>query len=87
MVADIKAQQPQATALFDIRVIDSDALSYLNTSPQQVLKIAERDKKNKNSAACEKRHATFAHLCMTVDGLLGDEHIISYPLNGRSHII
>ena len=76
LVADIKARgvwQPQATALFDIRVIDSDAPSYLNISPQQVLKIAERDKKNKYSAACEKRYANFKPLCMSVDGLLGGE--------------
>ena len=76
LVADIKARgvwQPQTTAIFDIRVIDSDAPSYLNISPQQVLKIAERDKKNKYSAACEKQHATFTTLCITVDGLLGDE--------------
>ena len=35
LVTDIKARgvwQPQATALFDIRVIDSDAPSYLSKS-------------------------------------------------------
>jgi hypothetical protein len=76
LVADFKARgvwQPQATALFDVRVIDSDAPSYLNLSPSHVLKIAERDKKNKYNLACEGRHATFTPLCMTVDGLLGDE--------------
>ena len=49
LVTDISARgvwQPQATALFDVRVIDSDAPSYLSRSPDAVLRTAEREKKN-----------------------------------------
>jgi hypothetical protein len=49
--------QPQVPALFDIRVVDSDAPSYLNKSPEGVLKIAEREKKLKYGKACEDCHA------------------------------
>ena len=58
LVADFSARgvwQPQATALFDVRVIDTDAPSYINKTPVNVLKIAEREKKQKYGRACEAR--------------------------------
>ena len=36
---------PQAEALFDIRVIDTDAQSYNNRTPRDVIKTAENEKK------------------------------------------
>jgi hypothetical protein len=60
-------------SLFDIRIIDSDAPSYLNKSPESVLRTAEAEKRSKYSQACERRHATFTPLCSTVDGLLAPE--------------
>ena len=42
LVADIAVWQPQVTTLFDIRVIDSDAPSYLQKTPISVLKTAEK---------------------------------------------
>ena len=63
----------QTEALFDIRVIDTDAQSYRHQTPPQVLTTAEREKKNKYSAACEERRALFTRLCISVDGLLGRE--------------
>uniref|UniRef100_A0A1X7UGT0 Uncharacterized protein n=1 Tax=Amphimedon queenslandica TaxID=400682 RepID=A0A1X7UGT0_AMPQE len=65
--------QPQATAVFDIRVIDSDALSYLSKSVKNVLRIAEKEKKLKYIGACESRHASFTPLCTTIDGCIGTE--------------
>ena len=65
------AWQPQAMALFDVRVLDSDAPSYLRTSPDQVLRTAEKEKKCKYNPVCERRHASFTPLCTTVDGLMG----------------
>uniref|UniRef100_A0A1X7SY36 Uncharacterized protein n=1 Tax=Amphimedon queenslandica TaxID=400682 RepID=A0A1X7SY36_AMPQE len=65
--------QPQGTCLFDVRVIDSDAPSYLDRSPEQILKTAEREKKAKYSEHCERRHVSFSPLCATVDGLIGPE--------------
>jgi hypothetical protein len=76
LVADLSVSgvwQPQVTAVFDIRVVDSDAPSYLNKSPEGVLKIAKREKKHKYGKACEDRHASFTPLCLTTDGLIGPE--------------
>jgi hypothetical protein len=76
LIGDISARgvwQPQATAVMDIRVIDSDAPSYLSKSIETVLKTAEREKKLKYNAACESRHASFTPLCTTVDGYIGVE--------------
>lgn len=76
LVADISARgvwQPQTTALFDVRVVDSDAPSYLSKPPAAVLRTAERDKKSKYSLACERRHASFTPLCLTIDGLVAPE--------------
>ena len=75
LIGDISARgvwQPQATAVFDIRVIDSDAPSYLSKPVESVLTTAEREKLKYN-AACEFRHASFTPLCTTVDGSIGTE--------------
>ena len=76
LIADFSARgvwQPQATALFDVRVIDTDAPSYVNESPDTVLMWAEREKKLKYGRACEDKHATFTPLCISIDGLMGTE--------------
>ena len=36
--------QPQAEALFDVRVIDTDAQSYHSHSPREVLTLVEKKK-------------------------------------------
>ena len=64
---------PQAEALFDVRIVDTDAQSYRGRTPKDVLKGAEKEKKAKYSAACEERHALFTPLCCSVDGMLGGE--------------
>ena len=46
---------PQTEVLFDIRVIDTDAQSYSDHSPKEVLRTAEGEKKKKYMAACESR--------------------------------
>ena len=61
--------------LFDIRVIDTDAQSYLTTAPNLVLFRAEGEKKQKYSAAATARRAHFTPLCFSVDGLTGSEAI------------
>ena len=56
MVGDISIRgvwQPQSTAVFDVRITDSDAPSYLHQSPIQVLRAAEREMKVKYSSACK----------------------------------
>ena len=64
---------PQAEALFDIRVVDTDAQSYSSRTPREVLKSAEKEKKMKYGEACEDRHSLFTPFCCSVDGLLGGE--------------
>ena len=76
LVADIGIRgvwQRQAMALFDVRVLDTDAKSYLCHSPQSVLATAEREKKRKYSDACAAKHVCFTPLCFSVDGLMGVE--------------
>jgi len=76
LIGDLSARgvwQPQATAVFDIRDIDSDAPSYLSRPVESVLKSAEREKKLKYNTACESKHSSFTPLCTTVDGTLGTE--------------
>ena len=75
LIADMNtrgAWQPQSTAIFDIRVIDSDVPSYLSKTPEAVLRSAEREKKLKYNTAYETKHASFTPLCITMDGLIGD---------------
>ena len=64
---------PQAEALFDIRVIDTDARSYSSQSPKDVLATAEKEKRRKYQVACDERRAQFTPLCVSVDGMLGEE--------------
>ncbi|KAL1462001.1 hypothetical protein WDU94_013856 [Cyamophila willieti] len=60
-------------ALFDIRVIDTDAPSYASRSVKSVISGAEEEKKRKYNTACEARHATFTPLVTSVDGVLGEQ--------------
>ena len=64
---------PQAEALFDIRVVYTDALSYLHHIPGRVLLNAKVEKKNRYVDACATRRAHFTPLCFSVDGLVGSE--------------
>ena len=56
---------PQSEALFDIRVVDTDAQSYRSRTPLAVLCSAECDKKRKYLQACLDRRATFTPLCVS----------------------
>ena len=62
--------QPQVEALFDIKVIDTDAPSYSNLSPESVL---ESGLKKKDIHTVEYRRGTFTPLVTSVDGLLHRE--------------
>ena len=54
---------PQGEALFDVRVVDTDAASYVNRSVSTVLASAEEEKKRKYLSAAELRHASFTPFC------------------------
>ena len=74
LIADVGIRgvwMPQELALIDVCVVDTDAKSYGNRSPQDVLKAAEKEKKY--GEACEARRAAFTPFCVSVDGLLGTE--------------
>ena len=63
----------QGGASFDIRVSDTDAISYQNRSPMSVLHSAEVEKKTKYSDAYQERHMSFTSLVVSVDGMLAPE--------------
>ena len=76
LVADLRIReiwQSQTVALFDIRVIDTDAPSYLHRDVASILSSAEEEKKRKYNDAAEARHASFTPLVVSVDGVLGRE--------------
>lgn len=65
--------EPQRVALFDVRVIDTDAPSYVSRPVSNVLTSAEQEKQRKYLEACEQRHATFTPLVCTADALLAPQ--------------
>ena len=67
---------PQVEALFDIRVTDADAPSYLSRSVKNVLNTAEEEKKRKYVIAAEVRRGSFSPFVVTVDGALGPEAVL-----------
>ena len=76
LIADLAVRgvwSPQTEALFDVRIVDTDARSYGDLSPTVVLGNAEKEKKDKYKHACEERRAVFTPLCISVDGLMGKE--------------
>jgi hypothetical protein len=62
--------QHQAVALFDIRVIDTDAQSYLSRSVPSILLSAKILKEKKSQEAYQQRHASFRPLLVTTEGYL-----------------
>ena len=76
LIADLGVRgvwSPQSEALFDIRVTDTDAQSYLGHAPESILFQAETEKKQKYSDAAIARCVHFTPLCFLVDGLAGSE--------------
>jgi hypothetical protein len=63
----------QTTAIFDIRVTDTDAKSYQGQSAQKSIARQEKEKKDKYVDACVERRRQFTPLVYSVDGLLGSE--------------
>ena len=73
LVADLRVSgvwQPQAKALFDIRVVDTDAQSHVNRTVDSVLASAEKEKRKYNVAAAN-RHASFSPFVVSIDGYMG----------------
>ena len=78
LIADLRIRgvwQPCVDAIFDVRVVDTDAPSYRSHSPHAVLQSAESEKKKKKKygPACLACCACFTPLCFSVNGVLGKE--------------
>ena len=61
LIADLGIRgiwQPQTETLFDIRVVGTDAQSYVKPTVEAVLHTAELEKKKKYLEAVQTRHAT-----------------------------
>ena len=65
--------ESQTTTFFDVRVVDSDASSYVQRDVNAVLSSIEHFKKQKYSQAAECVHASFTPFVVTADGALGVE--------------
>ena len=76
LIADLGIRgiwRPQTEALFDIRVVNTDAPSYVKCTVNAVLLTAEQEKKKKYQEAVQTRRATFTPFVVSVDGVLGRE--------------
>ena len=60
-------------ALFDIKVIDTDAPSHLHQTPESILDTGALEKKKLYKKAVEDRRGTFTPFVTSVDGLLHRE--------------
>ena len=86
LIADLgiwEIWQPQTEALFDIRVVDTDALPYVKRTVEAVLQTAEQEKK-KFLEAVQTRCETFSPFVVSVDGVLGREAINSVTFSCHS---
>ena len=61
------------TAIFDVRITDTDAPTYRSHDPIKVLRRHEKEKKTKYLAPCLERRRHFTPLVFSVDGLQGPE--------------
>ena len=61
------------TAIFDVRVTDTDAATNRGTDPVKVLRQQEKEKKDKYLNACQEAHLGFTPLVYSVDGMEGAE--------------
>ena len=76
LVADLAVRglwQPQTTALIDVRVVDTDAVSYGGRPVHQVIRSAEDEKKLKYADAVEELKGSFTPFVVSVDGYMGHE--------------
>ena len=60
-------------SMFDIRIINVNADSYLRMTPQKTLAKAEKEKKEFYLQACLERRSTFNPMVYSTDGIPGVE--------------
>ncbi len=61
------------TAIFDVRITDTQSRSYRNKDYQKVLAQQEKDKKNQYLRPCLEMRKDFTPLVYSVDGIAGRE--------------
>ena len=61
------------TAIFDVRITDTQSLSYRNKDYQKVLVQQEKEKKNQYLHPCLEMRKDFTPLVYSVDGITGRE--------------
>ena len=61
------------TAMFDIRIVNLYAGSYLRMTPKKALAKSVKEKKNVYLQACLDRRRTFTPIFYSADGILGAE--------------
>ncbi|KAL5494472.1 hypothetical protein EMCRGX_G015812 [Ephydatia muelleri] len=65
--------QPQVEALFDVKVVDTDAPSHRTRSPEAILESGAKEKKRVYEQAVVERRGNFTPIVLSVDGLLHRE--------------
>ncbi|KAL5505424.1 hypothetical protein EMCRGX_G006855 [Ephydatia muelleri] len=65
--------QPQVEALFDVKVVDTDAPSHRTHSPEAILESGAKEKKRVYEQAVVERRGNFTPIVLSVDGLLHRE--------------
>ena len=81
LMADISAHslwKRGTTAMFDIRIINLDAGSYLRMTPEKALEKSEREKKDLYLQACLERRRTFTPMVYYSDGIPGAEALAAH---------
>ena len=72
-VAAVSFWSHGTTAIFEIRITDTDRPTYCKRDPVKVLAAHEKEKKDRYLEACLARHRQFTPLVFSVDGLRGAE--------------
>ncbi|KAL5460337.1 hypothetical protein EMCRGX_G033782 [Ephydatia muelleri] len=65
--------QPQVEALFDVKVVDTDAPSHRTSSPEAILESGAKEKKRVYEQAVVEQRGNFTPIVLSVDGLLHRE--------------
>ena len=72
--------KPGTTTMFDIRIINLGAGSYLCMTLEKALAKAEKEKKNLYLQACLERRRTFTPMVYSVDRMPGAEVLAAHKI-------
>ena len=67
-----------------IFVSDTEAKSYSNRNPEDVLESCADEKRRKYSEACHEKHIAFTPLIFSVDGMMAREQNFSQKTGGQT---